>query len=105
MRVIRLAGWSGAGKSTLIVKLIPYLRENGFPRRLSSTRIMRSMSISRVRIPICIVRLVLARRFALMHELREAAEPRLAVLLGCMAPVDLILVISVIPMQRLKSTA
>ena len=29
MRVIRLAGWSGAGKSTLIVKLIPYLRENG----------------------------------------------------------------------------
>jgi molybdopterin-guanine dinucleotide biosynthesis adapter protein len=53
---------------------------------------MRSMSISRVRIPICIVRLVLARRFALMHELREAAEPRLAVLLGCMAPVDLILV-------------
>jgi molybdopterin-guanine dinucleotide biosynthesis protein B len=113
MRVIGLAGWSGAGKSTLIVKLIHSLRENG----LSASTLKHTHHAFEVDQPskdsylhreagACEVLVASSPRFALMHELREAAEPRLAELLGRMAPVDPFWsqVISVMPMQRLKST-
>lgn len=99
MRVIGLAGWSGAGKTTLIVKLIPYLRENG----LSVSTLKHAHHAFDVDQPgkdsylhreagASEVLVASSRRFALMHELRGEEEPGLAQLLGRMAPVDLILI-------------
>jgi molybdopterin-guanine dinucleotide biosynthesis adapter protein len=99
MRVIGLAGWSGAGKTTLIVKLIPYLRQNG----LSVSTLKHAHHAFDVDHPgkdsylhreagACEVLVASSRRFALMHELRGADAPSLAELLRLMAPVDLILV-------------
>jgi molybdopterin-guanine dinucleotide biosynthesis adapter protein len=99
MRVMGLAGWSGAGKTTLIVKLIPYLRENG----ISVSTLKHAHHAFDVDQPgkdsylhreagAREVLVASSRRFALMHELRGAEEPGLAILLRRMAPVDLILV-------------
>jgi molybdopterin-guanine dinucleotide biosynthesis adapter protein len=99
MRVIGLAGWSGAGKTTLIVKLIPYLNERGFSVSTlkhahhefdvdqpgKDSYLHREAGAREVLV-------ASARRFALMHELRGAAEPSLAELLRRMSPADLILV-------------
>ena len=67
MKVIGLAGWSGAGKTTLLTRVIPHLLGQGL--RVSS-----------------------GLRWALMHELRGAPEPRLPELLRKMSPVDLVIV-------------
>jgi molybdopterin-guanine dinucleotide biosynthesis protein B len=99
MRVMGLAGWSGAGKTTLIVKLIPHLRE----KELSVSTLKHAHHAFDVDQPgkdsylhreagACEVLIASSRRFALMHELRGAPEPRLAELLARMAPADLILV-------------
>src|ERR1700730_7015587 len=99
MRVIGLAGWSGAGKTTLIVKLIPYLNERGFSVSTlkhahhdfdvdqpgKDSYLHREAGAREVIV-------ASARRFALLHELRGAAEPSLADLLRRMSPADLILV-------------
>jgi molybdopterin-guanine dinucleotide biosynthesis adapter protein len=99
MKVIGLAGWSGAGKTTLLTRVIPYLLDEGLRvsvikhahhefdvdvpgkdswvhRQSGATEVLVSSS----------------RRWALMHELRGAAEPRLAELLAKMSPVDLVIV-------------
>jgi molybdopterin-guanine dinucleotide biosynthesis adapter protein len=99
MRVIGLAGWSGAGKTTLLTRIIPRLvgrgisvstvkhAHHGFDvdhpgkdsyahRVAGATEVLVSSAV----------------RFALMHELRGAPEPRLAHLLGKLAPVDLVIV-------------
>ena len=99
MRVIGLAGWSGAGKTSLIVKLIPYLGERGF----SVSTLKHAHHAFDVDQPgkdsylhrEAGAREVLVasdRRFALMHELRGAAEPTLAELLRRMSPADLVLI-------------
>lgn len=99
MRVIGLAGWSGAGKTTLIVKLIPYLCERGF----SVSTLKHAHHAFDVDQPgkdsylhrEAGAREVLVasdRRFALMHELRGAAEPTLAELLRRMDRADLVLI-------------
>ena len=99
MKVIGLAGWSGAGKTTLLTRVIPHLlgeglrvsvikhAHHGFDvdvpgkdswvhRQSGATEVLVSSS----------------RRWALMHELRGAAEPRLPELLAKMSKVDLVIV-------------
>ena len=99
MRVMGIAGWSGAGKTTLLSRLIPVLVGRGFsvstikhahhhfdvdyPGKDSHTHRVagaKEVLVSSV------------NRFALMHELRGAAEPNLAQLLSMLAPVDFVLV-------------
>lgn len=99
MRVIGLAGWSGAGKTTLIVKLIPALRARG----ISVSTLKHAHHAFDIDKPgkdswlhreagATEVLVASANRFALMHELRGAPEPRLRELLARMSPVDLVLV-------------
>jgi molybdopterin-guanine dinucleotide biosynthesis protein B len=99
MKVIGLAGWSGAGKTTLLSRVIPHLLKEGL--RVSVIKhahhefdvdvpgkdswVHRQSGASEVLVSS-------TRRWALMHELRGAAEPRLQELLAKMAPVDLVLV-------------
>src|SRR5881394_4077489 len=99
MKVIGLAGWSGAGKTTLLTRAIPHLLKEGL--RVSVIKhahhefdvdvpgkdswLHRQSGASEVLVSS-------TRRWALMHELRGAAEPRLQELLAKMAPVDLVLV-------------
>jgi len=99
MRVIGIAGWSGAGKTTLLAKMIPRLLERGLrvstvkhahhgfdvdqPGKDSHTHRMAGATE---------VLVSSAARWALVHELRGAAEPRLGELLAKLAPVDLVIV-------------
>ena len=99
MRIIGLAGWSGSGKTTLIKKLIPCLITRGssvstlkhahhgfdldqpgkdsfFHRAAGATEVIISS----------------ARRWAILHELREEPEWDLSTLVAKMSPVDLVLV-------------
>jgi molybdopterin-guanine dinucleotide biosynthesis protein B len=99
MKVIGLAGWSGAGKTTLLSRVIPHLRAEGLRvsvikhahhefdidvpgkdswvhRQSGATEVMVSSTA----------------RWALMHELRGAHEPRLPELLAKMSRVDLVVV-------------
>jgi molybdopterin-guanine dinucleotide biosynthesis protein B len=99
VRVIGLAGWSGSGKTTLLAKLLPALIARGhtvstlkhahhdfdvdrpgkdsYTHRLAGAREVLISS---------------ARRWALMHELRDEAEPTLRELLTHISPVDLVVV-------------
>src|SRR4051812_7905757 len=99
MKVIGLAGWSGAGKTTLLARLIPHFIAGGL--RVSAIKhahhtfdvdvpgkdswVLRESGAAEVLVSS-------GRRFALMHELRGAAEPRLPELLARMSPVDLVIV-------------
>ena len=99
MKVIGLSGWSGAGKTTLLTRVIPLLREQGLRvsvikhahhnfdidvpgkdswrhRQAGAEEVLVSSS----------------NRWALMHELRGAREPRLPELLAKMSRVDLVIV-------------
>ena len=99
MRIIGLAGWSGSGKTTLLIKLLPELVRRGVTvstmkhahhgfdidqpgkdsfehRRAGSTEVMVGSS----------------RRWALMHELRDVAEPGPMDLVKHMTPVDLLII-------------
>jgi len=99
MKVIGLAGWSGAGKTTLLSRVIPHLLERGLRvsvikhahhgfdvdvpgkdswvhRRSGATEVLVSSG----------------KRWALVHELRDAAEPRLPALLPKLSTVDLVIV-------------
>jgi molybdopterin-guanine dinucleotide biosynthesis protein B len=99
VRVIGLAGWSGAGKTTLLVRLIPELGRRG----VSVSTVKRAHHDFDVDQPgkdsyrhreagAREVLVASSRRFALVHELRDEAEPGLAHLLGRLAPVDLVIV-------------
>lgn len=99
MRVIGITGWSGAGKTTLLAKLIPRLVARGVrvstvkhahhafdidqPGKDSHTHRMAGATE---------VVVSSANRWALVHELRGAAEPTLPELLVKLAPVDLVIV-------------
>ena len=99
VRLIGLAGWSGSGKTTLLAKLLPVLIARGHnvstvkhahhyfeidnPGKDSHTHRLagaREVLVSS------------ARRWALMHELRDEAEPTLRDLLKHISPVDLVIV-------------
>ena len=99
MRIIGLAGWSGSGKTTLITKLIPCLIARGvtvstlkhahhgfdldqpgkdsfFHRAAGATEVIISS----------------AKRWAILHELREEPEWDLGALVAKMSTVDLVVV-------------
>jgi molybdopterin-guanine dinucleotide biosynthesis adapter protein len=99
MKVIGLAGWSGAGKTTLLTQVIPYLCAQG----LSVSVIKHAHHSFDVDLPgkdswvhrqsgAEEVLVSSVNRWALMHELRGAAEPRLPALLTKMSRVDLVIV-------------
>ena len=99
MKLIGLAGWSGAGKTTLLARLIPHFVAGGL--RVSAIKhahhsfdvdvpgkdswVLREAGAAEVLVSS-------GQRFALMHELRGASEPRLPELLARMSPVDLVIV-------------
>ncbi len=99
MRVIGVAGWSGSGKTTLLGRLIPALVAQGCrvstvkhahhafeidqPGKDSHTHRIAGATE---------VMVASARRWALIHELREEPEPSLHALLARVSPVDLVLV-------------
>ena len=99
MKVIGLAGWSGAGKTTLLTRVIPYLLSEG----LRVSVIKHAHHHFDVDVPgkdswrhreagASEVLVSSGKRWALMHELRGAREPRLPELLSKMARVDLVVV-------------
>lgn len=99
MRVIGLAGWSGAGKTTLVARLIPVLAARGL--RVSTVKhahhgvdVDQEGKDSWVHREAGAQEVLVAspRRWALMHELREDAEPSLEALLARLSPVDLVIV-------------
>ena len=99
MRIIGLAGWSGSGKTTLLTKVIPRLIARG--QRVSTLKhahhgfdldqpgkdsfMHRTAGATEVLISS-------AKRFAMLHELRERAGVGPARPAGKLAPVDLVLV-------------
>jgi molybdopterin-guanine dinucleotide biosynthesis adapter protein len=99
MRIIGLAGWSGSGKTTLVTKVLPRLIERGL--RVSTIKhahhgfdldqpgkdsfMHREAGATEVVISS-------ARRFAILHELRDSPEWDLPDLLAKLAQVDLVLV-------------
>jgi molybdopterin-guanine dinucleotide biosynthesis adapter protein len=99
MKVIGLAGWSGAGKTTLLARIIPHFLKSG----LRVSVIKHAHHSFDVDVPgkdswvhrqsgAMEVLVSSGKRWALMHELRGAAEPRLPELLARMSPVDLVVV-------------
>ena len=99
MRIIGLAGWSGSGKTTLVTRLIPRLVARGL--RVSTVKhAHHSFEIDQPgkdshahRAAGAIEVLIGAQsRWALVHELRAAAEPPLRELLAKLSPVDLVLI-------------
>src|SRR5450432_1909614 len=99
MKLIGLAGWSGAGKTTLLTRVIPHLL--GWGLRVSVIKhahhsfdvdvpgkdswVHRQSGAAEVLVSS-------GKRWALMHELRGAAEPLLPELLKKMSRVDLVVV-------------
>jgi molybdopterin-guanine dinucleotide biosynthesis protein B len=99
MRIIGLAGWSGSGKTTLITKLIPRLLARGIAvstlkhahhgfdldKPGKDSFVHRAAGATEVIISS-------AKRWAILHELREEAEWDMGALVARMSPVDLVLV-------------
>jgi len=99
MRIIGLAGWSGSGKTTLLAKVIPRIVARG--KRVSTLKhahhgfdldqpgkdshAHRAAGAHEVLISS-------AKRWALMHELRDEPEPQLRELITRLSPVDLAIV-------------
>jgi molybdopterin-guanine dinucleotide biosynthesis protein B len=99
MKVIGLAGWSGAGKTTLLTRLIPHFNALG----LRVSVIKHAHHQFDVDVPgkdswrhreagAAEVLVASSNRWALMHELRGAAEPGLPELLSKLSDVDLVVV-------------
>jgi len=99
MKVIGLAGWSGAGKTTLLTRAIPLLLKKG----LRVSVIKHAHHAFDVDVPgkdswrhreagATEVLVSSSQRWALMHELRGAGEPRLLELLSRMSQVDLVVI-------------
>ena len=99
MRIIGLAGWSGSGKTTLITKAIPRLIARGhmvstlkhahhgfdLDQPGKDSFMHRAAGATEVAISS-------AKRFAVLHELRDEPEWDLPALLGKLSRVDLVLV-------------
>ena len=99
MHVFGLAGWSGSGKTTLLKGLIPTLIGRG----LSVSTLKHAHHSFDIDMPgkdsyehraagAHEVMISSQNRWALMHELAGAPEPRLVDLVARMSPVDLLLV-------------
>lgn len=98
-QLLGVVGWSGSGKTTLLEYLLTQLSAQGKtvnvikhshhdiilePAHKDSARLRRAGAAE--------VMLASPHRYALVHELREAAEPRLSALLTRLAPADLVLI-------------
>ncbi|WP_227319848.1 molybdopterin-guanine dinucleotide biosynthesis protein B [Acidisoma silvae] len=98
-KVFGFAGWSGAGKTTLIRQVIARLVGQGL-RVATIKHAHHDFDIDQPgkdswehrQAGAAEVLVVSDRRWALMHELRGAAEPSLPELIGKLAPADLVLV-------------
>lgn len=99
MRIFGFAGWSGSGKTTLVEQLIPRLTSRGL--RVSVVKhahhdfdvdLPGKDSYRHRHAGSGEVLVSSANRWALMHELRGAAELTLADALERLAPCDLVLV-------------
>src|SRR5437763_9029646 len=99
MRSFGLAGWSGSGKTTLLAALVPEFVVRG----LTVSTIKHAHHEFDIDQPgkdswrhrqagAHEVMVASSRRWALMHELRDAPEPPLEELVAQMNPVDLLLV-------------
>jgi len=99
MRIIGLAGWSGSGKTTLITKLIPCLLARGLHvstlkhahHGFDLDKPGKDSFVHRVAGATEVI-ISSAKRWAILHELREDPEWDLADLVAKMSPVDLVLV-------------
>ena len=99
MKVFGFAGWSGSGKTTLIEQIIPRVVARGLRVSLVKHAHHRfdvdqpgKDSYRHRHAGAAEVMISSENRWALMHELRGAAEPNLDELVRHMAPVDLLLV-------------
>ena len=99
MKIFGIAGWSGSGKTTLLRALIPAL----VGRNLRVSTMKHAHHAFDVDKPgkdsyehraagATEVLVSSAKRWALMHELREETEPSSAELARVMSPVDLLLI-------------
>ena len=99
MKIFGLAGWSGSGKTTLVCQLIPELISRGL--RVSTLKHAHHNfdvdkpgkdSYEHRQAGASEVMISSGNRWALMHELRGAPEPKVAELVARMSPVDLLLI-------------
>jgi molybdopterin-guanine dinucleotide biosynthesis protein B len=99
MKIFGLAGWSGSGKTTLMVHLLPELVRCG----LTVSTIKHAHHNFEIDRPgkdsyehreagATEVMITGGKRWALMHEIREKAEPGVADLMRHMTPVDLLMI-------------
>jgi molybdopterin-guanine dinucleotide biosynthesis protein B len=99
MRVIGLAGWSGSGKTTLVTKVIPVLVKRGLKiatvkhahHEFDTDQPGKDSWLHR-RAGASEVAVVSSRRWAIVHELEQEAEPSLDDVLDKLSPVDLVIV-------------
>jgi molybdopterin-guanine dinucleotide biosynthesis protein B len=99
MKILGLGGWSGSGKTTLLAKLIPELVRRGVTVSTmkhahhgfdvdqpgKDSYVHRTAGATEVLI-------ASERRWALLHEIRDAPEPSAVDLIRHMSPVDLLLI-------------
>lgn len=99
MRVYGIVGWKNAGKTGLMERLVAEITGRGFS--VSTVKHAHHVfdvdqkgkdSYRHRTAGATEVLLASRKRFALMHELREEAEPELHELLAKLAPVDLVLI-------------
>ncbi|WP_420349945.1 molybdopterin-guanine dinucleotide biosynthesis protein B [Pelagibius sp.] len=99
MKVIGFAGWSGSGKTTVVTQLIPVLVGRGL--RVSTMKHAHHAfdvdkpgkdSYQHRAAGATEVMIGSGKRWALMHELREEAEPDSTALMTHMSPVDLLII-------------
>jgi len=99
MRIFGLAGWSNSGKTTLMIALIDHLTRRGL--RVSTVKhahhafdidVPGKDSYRHREAGATEVLIGSGRRWALMHELRDEAEPTLDELVARMSPADLLLI-------------
>lgn len=99
MKLLGIGGWSGSGKTTLIEHLIPVLVARGL--RVSTIKHAHHEvdldtpgkdSWRHRQAGAAEVLVATGRRWALLHELRGAAEPTLSELVQHLGPCDLVLV-------------
>jgi molybdopterin-guanine dinucleotide biosynthesis adapter protein len=99
MRVIGLAGWSGSGKTTLVTKVIPVLVGRGLKvatvkhahHDFDTDQPGKDSWLHR-RAGASEVAVVSRRRWAIVHELADEAEPSLDDVLAKLSSVDLVIV-------------
>lgn len=99
MKVFGVTGWKNAGKTTMVERLILDMRARG----LTVSTVKHAHHAADLDMPgrdshrhrqagAAEVLLISGARWALMHELRGAAEPPLHEMLTKLAPVDLVLI-------------